>query len=137
MEPRIIIKSDRFFAALCCRWPFFSVGNIFCTDSAAYDNANTAGKCKCSQPKTAAATPQHSRLLNHSATPDTTPNRLITIKSPLYEVTLDSKRGSRTSGSLLKNVAPRHDYTIYADGATDADNKSLTFDLAKALAQAA
>ena len=38
-----------------------------------------------------------------AATSDTTPNRTITIKSPLYEVTLDSKGALATSWILLKN----------------------------------
>ena len=37
-----------------------------------------------------------------AAAPDTTPNRQITIKSPLYEVTLDSRGALATSWLLLK-----------------------------------
>ena len=50
------------------------------------------------QPQTAAVT-----------TPDTMPNRTITIKSPLYEVTLDSKGAVATSWILLKNKSPKEE----------------------------
>src|SRR5580765_6555085 len=66
------------------------------------------------QPQTAAAT-----------TPDTTPNRTITIKSPLYEVTLDSKGALATSWVLLKNKSPKEERDLYADGSTEANKKPL------------
>src|SRR6478672_13510680 len=39
--------------------------------------------------------------------PDTTPARTITIKSPLYEVTLDSKGAVATSWVILRNKSPK------------------------------
>ena len=54
-------------------------------------------------------------------TPDTTPARTITIKSPLYEVTLDSKGAVATSWMILKNKSPKGDFPVYADGSNAAE----------------
>jgi len=70
-----------------------------------------------------------------AATPDTTPNRTITIKAPLYEVTLDSKGAVATSWILLKNKSQKGDYSIYADGSTDANQEPLQLISQKALDQ--
>ncbi len=58
-------------------------------------------------------------------TPDTTPNRQITIKSPLYEVTLDSRGALATSWILLKNRTPKAEIPLYADRSTDENLKPL------------
>lgn len=70
-----------------------------------------------------------------AASPDTTPNRTITIKSPLYEVTLDSKGAVATSWILLKNKTPMGEYPVYADGSTDAEKKPLQLISQRALEQ--
>ncbi|HKP70800.1 MAG TPA: membrane protein insertase YidC [Pyrinomonadaceae bacterium] len=56
---------------------------------------------------------------------DAVPNRTITIKSPLYETTLDSKGAVATSWLLLRNHSTKNDYPIYADGSTSDDKKPL------------
>ena len=68
-------------------------------------------------------------------TPDTTPNRTITIKSPLYEVTIDSKGALATSWIIVKNLGPRSEFPVYADGSTDADKKPLQLISPYALSQ--
>lgn len=87
------------------------------------DNTNTAAATATpaptaqptqAQPETAAAT-----------TPDTTPNRTIKIKSPLYEVTLDSKGAVATSWVILKNTSPKAEFPVYADGSNSANEKPL------------
>lgn len=67
--------------------------------------------------------------------PDTTQNRTITIKAPLYEVTLDSKGAVATSWILLKNRSPKGEYAIFADGSNGADQKPLQLISQKALEQ--
>src|SRR5687768_16624974 len=62
-------------------------------------------------PLTPASTPQTAAV-----TPDTAPARSITIKSPLYEATLDTKGAVATSWILLRNTSPMGDVPIYADG---------------------
>lgn len=103
------------------------------------DNANTAANANVAQPQNAATTlqPQSPQTAPQTvqATPDTTPNRLITIKSPLYEVTLDSKGAVAISWILLKNKTKDGEYPIFADGSTDAEKKPLQLISQKALEQ--
>lgn len=98
------------------------------SNTAAVTDANTAQPQPA--PAAPAAVPQPA-----AATPDTTPNRTLTIKSPLYEVTLDSKGAVATSWILIRNKTPKGDYAIYADGSTDTDKKPLQLISAKALEQ--
>jgi YidC/Oxa1 family membrane protein insertase len=58
-------------------------------------------------------------------TPDNTPNRTITIKSPLYEVTLDSRGALATSWVVLKNKSPRAEFPVFADGSHGDDRRPL------------
>jgi YidC/Oxa1 family membrane protein insertase len=60
-----------------------------------------------------------------SAVPDSVPNRQITIKTPLYQVKLDSKGALATSWILLKNQSRQGTYPIYADGSTEENQKPL------------
>src|SRR5690606_35513363 len=53
------------------------------------------------------------------------PNRKITIKTPLYEVTLDSKGAVATSWVILKNISANGEQAIYADGSTPQNEKPL------------
>jgi YidC/Oxa1 family membrane protein insertase len=56
---------------------------------------------------------------------DNMPNRKITIKTPLYQVTLDSKGALATSWILLKNQSRQGEYPIFADGSTEGNQKPL------------
>jgi len=58
-------------------------------------------------------------------TVDTAPNRQITIKSPLYEVTLDSRGALATSWVLLKNRSPKGEIALYADASAGDNQKPL------------
>lgn len=60
-----------------------------------------------------------------SAVTDNTPNRQITIKTPLYQVKLDSKGAVATSWVLLKNRSRQGEYEIFADGSTAGNQKPL------------
>ena len=93
-------------------------------------NTNTAATTPTPAPvaQTPAATPA-------AATPDTTPNRKITIKSPLYEVTLDSKGALATSWIILKNDSPKSQFPVYADGSTENDKKPMQLISPEALAR--
>lgn len=90
-------------------------------------NANVAANTNTAATPAPAATPQPQQAPPEAAavTPDTTPNRTITIKSPLYEVKLDSKGAVATSWILLKNKSPRAEFPVYADGSTTSDEKPL------------
>lgn len=57
--------------------------------------------------------------------PDETPNRVIKIRSPLYEVTLDSKGAVATGWVLLRNRSPKNDRELFANGSTETDQRPL------------
>ncbi len=95
-------------------------------------NANTAPAAAQATP--APAVPQAAPE-TAVVTPDTTPNRQITIKSPLYEVKLDSKGALATSWILLKNKSEKAEYPLYADGSNDTNKKPLQLISEEALKQ--
>ena len=69
------------------------------------------------------------------ATPDSIPNRTVTIKTPLYEVTLDSKGAVATSWILLQKKVGDRETPIYADGSTETQTKPLQLIGPKAIEQ--
>jgi YidC/Oxa1 family membrane protein insertase len=100
-------------------------------------NANTAATNTSSEasPQAPVAQTQQPASEPVTTTPDLTANRSITIKSPLYEVTLDSKGAVATSWVLLKNKSPNGEYPVFADGSTETDRKPLQLISQKALEQ--
>jgi YidC/Oxa1 family membrane protein insertase len=66
---------------------------------------------------------------------DTNPARTVTIRSPLYEVTLDAKGGVATSWVILRNKSYKADYPIFADGSNENEKKPLQLISAKATEQ--
>lgn len=91
------------------------------------NNTNTAATAEQPaqpQPTAAPAAPQPAADLA-AATPDTTPNRTITIKSPLYEVKLDTRGAVATSWIILKNKGPKGDFPVYGDGSNASNEKPL------------
>ena len=79
--------------------------------------------------------PQAQPVTSTPSAPDTTPARAITIKSPLYEVTLDSKGAVATSWIILKNKSPKGEYPVYADGSNGTEQKPLQLISQRALEQ--
>ncbi len=70
-----------------------------------------------------------------ASTPDNIPSKEITIKTPLYQVKLDSKGALATSWVLLKNISPRGEKNLYADGSNNGEQKPLELISQKALEQ--
>jgi YidC/Oxa1 family membrane protein insertase len=61
-------------------------------------------------------------------TPDDTPNKVLTIKSPLYQVKFDSKGALATSWVLVKNVSKNNgERVMWADGSTNEKQIPLEF----------
>jgi YidC/Oxa1 family membrane protein insertase len=85
-------------------------------------NTNTA-QTQTPQPAPTVAPQAPSETL--ATTPDTTPNRTITVKSSLYEVKLDSKGAVATSWILFKNKSPKGDFPVFADGSNSSEEKPL------------
>jgi len=94
------------------------------TDQAnANSNANTATVAQ--QQPTPAPVAQPQPAAPAATTPDNVPNRTITIRTPLYEVKLDSRGALATSWIILKSKSPRGERPVFADGSTSAAEKPL------------
>ena len=75
-------------------------------NTAQTQNVNAAQTTQTQQPQTATPTAPN-QTVETASVPDNIPNKIITIKSPLYEVKFDSKGALATSWILLKNKTPR------------------------------
>lgn len=60
-----------------------------------------------------------------ASTPDDVPAKEITIKTPLYQVKLDSKGALAKSWILLKNVSPKGEKPLFADASGAGENQPL------------
>ena len=133
-------QSRFLIAAVLSMVVLFGWSYFFAPKKPAADNANVAANTNTAQsitpqPTPAAQTPQSQPATTAATTPDSTPNRTITIKSPLYEVTLDSKGALATSWVILKNQSPKSEFPIYADGSSDADRKPMQLISTEALSR--
>jgi len=104
-------------------------------------NSNTevaANSSNTAQPEQTATqpvqTPQAEQQQQQAQAPvvETNPARTVTIKSPLYEVTLDAKGAVARSWVILRNKSPHGDRPIYADGSNASSQKPLQLISAKA-----
>jgi len=120
------------FAALLSMGVLFLWSYLFAPQKPQTDNANTAQVINTTN--TPAPEVQPIQLPQTAqSTPDNTPNRQITIKSPLYEVTLDSKGALATSWILLKDKSPQGERQLYGDDSTESEPKPLQLISQKAL----
>lgn len=88
------------------------------------DNANTTATNSAPAPTTP-ETVQTQPTQTLTNVPETVPNRVITIKSPLYEVKLDAKGAVATSWILIKNVHDQHEKILFSNDSTEANPKPL------------
>lgn len=104
-------------------WSYFFAPKPSPNNSA---NANTAQVANTQTAPTPQVQPtQQPPLETMATTPDNTPNRQITIESPLYRVKFDSKGALATSWILLKDKSPEGEREIFADGSTKENKKAL------------
>ena len=101
------------------------------------DEANTNANVEQTAANTAAtpevqATTQQTEI---ATTPDETPNKTVTIKTPYYQVKLDSKGALATSWILIKNKSLQGELMLYGDGSTKNDQKPLELVSQKAAEQ--
>jgi YidC/Oxa1 family membrane protein insertase len=120
-------QSRFLLAALLSMAVFFGWSYFFVPKKPVQDNANTA---QVAGNATTAPTPEIAQNpVNQSqpfvSTTDATANKTITIKSPLYQVKLDSKGALATSWVLLKNKSQKGEKLLFADGSTESDKKPL------------
>ena len=97
-------------------------------------NTNSASE-QAATTATPVAPPQQPTAEPVASQPDTTPARTITVRSPLYEVKIDSKGAVATSWVILRNRSTGIDYPVYADGSTAADQRPLQLISQRALDQ--
>ncbi len=120
------------FAALLSMGVLFLWSYLFAPQKPQTDNANTAQVINTTNTPAPEVQPTQQPQTAQS-TPDNTPNRQITIKSPLYEVTLDSKGALATSWILLKDKSPQGERQLYGDDTTESEPKPLQLISQKAL----
>ncbi|MBV9215291.1 MAG: membrane protein insertase YidC [Acidobacteria bacterium] len=105
-------------------WQYFFAPKPPAPDANANSNSNVAQTAATPAPAPS-PTVQQPQPQTAQTTPDTTPQRTITIKSPLYEVTLDSKGAVATSWVIHKNKSPKADSPVYGDGSNSSNEKPL------------
>jgi YidC/Oxa1 family membrane protein insertase len=114
----------------------FGWGYFFNPATKPVDNSNIASNVNIAPAAPSPApSAQPQAPVTASSAPDLTPNRTITIKTSLYEVTLDSKGAVASSWILLKNKSPKGEYPVFADGSTEGEKKPLQLISQKALEQ--
>ena len=111
-------------------WSYF-----FAPQKPPADNANTAQNANvvATTPTPAAETVQPAQQQVISTAPDNVPNKSLTIKTPLYQATLDSRGALATSWILIKNVSTQGEKVLYAEGSTEEVKKPLELIPQKAL----
>jgi len=120
--------------AVLLGWSYFYAPTKPGANSNTAANTNTAEQ-PVAQPTAAPQATPAPTPLTAVATPETAPSRSITIKSPLYEATLDTKGAVATSWILFRNTSPMGDVPIYAAGSTDTNKIPLQLISEKALQQ--
>ena len=101
-------------------WTYF-----FPTKRTDQTNTNTAQVVANATPAPEIIQNQTSQAPSVASTSDETPNKEITIKTPLYQVKLDSKGAVATSWILIKNKSPKGEKLLFADGASEGVQKPL------------
>ncbi len=113
-------QSRFLLAAVLCMAVLFGWQYFFAPKPKPTDNANTAQVANTGNttptPQVQATPPPEQVAV---VAQDDVPNRQITVKSPLYQVKLDSKGALATSWILAKNVRKDgRDVPLWADGST-------------------
>ena len=117
-------------------WQYF-----FAPKKPVIDNADTAQTVAPTTPPTEnqqpIQQPQQTQTQPIVQTADSTPAKEITIKTPRYQVKLDSKGAVATSWILLSNVSARNPdgKPLYADGSNKENEKPLELIPAEALSR--
>ena len=131
-------NQSRFFlaAALCViiffGWTYFFAPPKSETDLAnANTNANVAQNANNTannkSPETKPTPQTETQAQTVESTPDNVPNKQVTIKTPLYQVKLDSQGALATSWVLLRNISTedKQGKLLYANGSTKNNEKPL------------
>lgn len=96
------------------------------TPNANVDANSNANAVAANTQATATPQPESQPAQQAAVTPDDTPNKTISIKSPLYQVKLDSKGAIATSWILIKNVRQgAKEIDLWADSSTENNKVPL------------
>ncbi len=124
-------------AIVLCMAVLFGWMYFFAPEKPKTDNANTsqtaANTAETPKPETQQNPVQNQQAQTISSTPDNTPNKIITIETPLYKVRLDSKGAVATSWILIKDKSPQGEKPIFADGSSKENQKPLELISSEAL----
>ncbi len=129
-------NQSRFFlaASLCVMvlfgWTYFFAPDTSETELAnANTNANAAQNAQANNktPETQTTPQTETQQKPIESTPDNVPNKQVTVKTPLYQVKLDSKGALATSWILIRNISTedKQGKLLYANGSTEKDKKPL------------
>ncbi len=105
-------------------WQYFFAPKKPADNTNTVSNSNTAQTAPAPQPTTATQQVLAQTETAAAQTPDI-PAHEITIKSPLYEVKLDTKGALATSWVLLRSKSPMEERPLYGDGSTESNQKPL------------
>jgi YidC/Oxa1 family membrane protein insertase len=89
------------------------------------ETANVSQQNSSTTPANVAPLPQQQQAQIQNQTPDTTPNRLLTIKTPLYEARLDSRGAVISSWILKQNKVGDDSRPLYAISSTPDNPQPL------------
>ena len=118
-------QSRFLLAALLSMTVLFGWSYFFAPKKPQTETANSAQVVSNATPSPEIQQPQNNQPQAATVSPDNTPNKLITVKTPLYQVKLDSKGAVATSWVLIKNKSARGETLLFADGSTENDKKPL------------
>ena len=127
-------NQSRFLIAAVLSMGFLFVWSyFFAPQKPVTDNANTAQVVSTNSAPTPEIQQPNQQAQLPETSPDAVPSRQITIKSPLYEVKLDSKGALASSWILLKDISPKGERPLFADGSTENEKIPLQLISSKAL----
>lgn len=120
-------QSRFLLASLLAMAVFFGWSYFFAPKKPVQDAANNAQVVNnnTAAPTLETAQNQANQTQPIVSTPDTTANKSITIKTPLYQATLDSKGALATSWILIKNVSSKGEKLLFADGSNNGEKQPL------------
>ncbi len=106
-------------------WQFLNPPPPPTDDPNANVEANTNAAVPAAPAGQTSQTPDAAQAEPVAETPDTTPQRTITIRTPLYEVKLDSRGAVATSWILLRNRYDGRDQELFANDSSAEDPQPL------------
>lgn len=123
-------SQSRFMIAIVLSMAVLLIWTYFFKPQAPATNSNTAQNSNVAIANTNTALAQPTTTVQNTAptvaaVPDSVPNKVVTLESPLYKVKLDSRGALATSWILVKNVSSHGEKILHSDGSTKEIKKDL------------